>query len=605
MYKSFEEVLSAYGIPLPKQDIVVGKFTRWGKNQRYWARPLSDSNGIAYGDWCVGISEVWLEQTNINLKPEEITQRQKQIERIRQEEERERESTHQGAITYAQEKWHMLSESGSSEYLIKKQINGYGIRFDSQNIVVPVCDIKGQLWGLQEITPDGRKSFTFGTKVKGNFHILGQLKTATDAYVVEGYATGASVYQATNKPVIIAFNAGNLLPVVTAIQFQYPALKISILGDNDCWKTDVGNIGKEKAEEVAKRFGLRVVFPVFKNTTSKPTDFNDLHCLEGLEVVKNQVQEKRLRVITIQELLTLEISPPEMILYPIIPKQGLGMLYGYRGRGKTFFTLGIAHAIATGTSFLTWKADKPRRVLVVDGEMAVSAMQERSNILIQSTGITPDPGYLRFITPDLQEWGIPSLHTLEGQHAIEDYLEGVDVLILDNISTLCRNGRENEAESWVPIQEWALKLRRKGTSVLFIHHAGKGETQRGTTKREDVLDTVIALKTPADYEESQGVRVEVHYEKHRHFYGDDAKPFEAQLITENGLQHWKVTKLEDTLLEQVVEMAKDGMKQREIALELEVSLAKVNRTLKQAKEKGIYKNNPFVMRCFIVSVLRW
>jgi len=63
--------------------------------------------------------------------------------------------------------------------------------------------------------------------------------------------------------------------------------------------------------------------------------------------------------------------------------------------------------------------------------------------------------------------------------------------------------------------------------VPFIHHSGKGGEQRGTSRREDVLDTVIALKRPADYSPEQGACFEVHYEKSRGIFGDDVAPFKA------------------------------------------------------------------------------
>src|SRR5207247_1434784 len=106
-----------------------------------------------------------------------------------------------------------------------------------------------------------------------------------------------------------------------------------------------------------------------------------------------------------------------------------------------------------------------------------------------------------------------------------------DLLILDNISTLCRTGTENEAESWAPVQGWLLRLRREGISVILIGHDGKGGTQRGTSKKEDVLDVVIQLKQPSDYQVEQGARFEVRIEKSRGFCGNDAAMFEAQLET--------------------------------------------------------------------------
>ena len=101
-------------------------------------------------------------------------------------------------------------------------------------------------------------------------------------------------------------------------------------------------------------------------------------------------------------------------------------------------------------------------------------------------------------------------------------MAGVELAVIDNLSTLCRSGIENEAESWLPIQEWLLGLRRRGMSAMIVHHAGKRGLQRGTSRREDVLDTTIAMRRPKDYEPSEGCRFEVHFEKSRGFTGDDA-----------------------------------------------------------------------------------
>ena len=102
------------------------------------------------------------------------------------------------------------------------------------------------------------------------------------------------------------------------------------------------------------------------------------------------------------------------------------------------------------------------------------------------------------MTQDLQGEPMPDLSTKGERAALEKFILDSD-LIIDNISTLFRSGIENEAESWQPVQDWALELRRRGKSVLFIHHAGKGGQQRSTSKREDILDAVITLKQPEGY----------------------------------------------------------------------------------------------------------
>lgn len=293
-----------------------------------------------------------------------------------------------------------------------------------------------------------------------------------------------------------------------------------------------------------------------------------------------------LTVVTISEFLSMTLEQPEMIMHPIIPKQGVAMVYAFRGIGKTYIALGIAYAVATGSRFLKWHAPIPRRVLYIDGEMPARTMQERlAHEVARCSVEPPSEDYLRIITPDFQEMGIPSLSDPAGQAEINKHLTGVELVIIDNISTLCRGGRENESESWSPVQEWALYLRKSGISVLFIHHAGKNNQQRGASKKEDIMDTVISLKRPEDYESSQGARFEVHYEKARGIIGDDATPFEAWLKTEGDSSIWQVTELKDAELSLVLLLHEQGLNQRAIAKEVSFSAAKVNRLLQKAKEE--------------------
>jgi len=132
----------------------------------------------------------------------------------------------------------------------------------------------------------------------------------------------------------------------------------------------------------------------------------------------------------------------------------------------------------------------------------------------------------RMLAADHTEHGI-NLATQEGQEGIDRVLDGTDLIVLDNLSTLFPNGSESASDAWGPMQNWLLKLRRRGVSVLFVHHAGTNGRQRGTSRREDVLDTVIALRRPANYSPDQGARFEVHFEKLRHRVGEFAQPFEA------------------------------------------------------------------------------
>ncbi len=233
--------------------------------------------------------------------------------------------------------------------------------------------------------------------------------------------------------------------------------------------------------------------------------------------------------LSADQLLTRKFEPPEHVLAPWLQTQGLAMIHAPRGIGKTHVSIGVACAVAAGTSFLKWSAPKPRRVLFIDGEMPGAMLQERFARTIDALKADMPPDGFKLVAADLEPDGLPDLASEEGQQFYAEVIAPADLVIVDNLSTICRTLRENEADSWGPVQAWALRLRREGKSVLFIHHAGKSGGQRGTSKKEDILNTVIALRRPPDYEASQGARFEVHYEKARGFYGDDAEPFEAWL----------------------------------------------------------------------------
>ena len=100
----------------------------------------------------------------------------------------------------------------------------------------------------------------------------------------------------------------------------------------------------------------------------------------------------------------------------------------------------------------------------------------------------------------------------------------------------------------------------RSISVLLIHHANKNGQQRGTSKKEDVMDTVIALRRPEDYDPSEGARFEVHYEKARHFYGEAAEPFEVQLKEQDNRFFWAVKELtEDSETQTIAMLDQEGM----------------------------------------------
>jgi len=191
-----------------------------------------------------------------------------------------------------------------NKYLQKKLINQKvieGIKFTQDNkIVVPLYNLKGEIQTLQFIDDKGQKTFLKGGKKQGNFFIIDEnkFKDSKDIYLAEGFATAVSINMALNKPVIVAFDAGNIDPVLKNFTTAFPKKNYIITADNDLYGEK--NIGLHKANLAGQKYGAKIISPNFNNLNLphndlnlqhlKPTDFNDLHQIAGIEIVKNQIQ---------------------------------------------------------------------------------------------------------------------------------------------------------------------------------------------------------------------------------------------------------------------------------------------------------------------------
>ena len=290
--------------------------------------------------------------------------------------------------------------------------------------------------------------------------------------------------------------------------------------------------------------------------------------------------KRGLNPVNAQELLTRQFPPRNTILIPWIPQQGLVMVHGPRGLGKTHIGLNVAYAVASGGAFLGWQADQPRRVVYIDGEMPASHLKQRfAAIVAKSEKELQSPDYFKLVANDLEPDGLPDLADPEAQRYFDGTIKDAELVIVDNLSTLARGSKENEADGWGPVQEWLLRLRREGKSALVIHHSGKNGNQRGTSRKEDVLDSVIGLRRPPDYNQSQGARFEVHFEKARGFFGAEAESFEAQLLDDGTWNTCPIVVADDD--DSIRALAGQGLSQRDIAARTGKSKSSVDRIVKR------------------------
>ena len=217
--------------------------------------------------------------------------------------EAEKAKRHKDAAKKASQQWLALSDTGNSDYLTKKGVKGYGIKYGHDEIqadfiAIPIRNHEGDIKGLQLIydkplsyDSTRNKTFTSGVEKKANFHLIGMVSPLAPVCFTEGYATAASIHEATDYPVIVCFDAGNIKPVVETWRKTHPHHNFIVCADNDQWKEK--NTGIDKATDTAKTHGCYLFIPDFTGfaTDTKPTDCNDLHKLSDLDHLKTVITQ--------------------------------------------------------------------------------------------------------------------------------------------------------------------------------------------------------------------------------------------------------------------------------------------------------------------------
>ena len=329
--EQFSTAMRQRGLIPPSPHIADGKIHRCdveGKNGKNDGAYLLHLDGIPAGGFenhKDGIGwENWRADIGRKYTPDEETAHKQKVEAMRRE--RETDTARRHAEGQAKAKAILSAAkpaTGDHPYEIRKKINACpGVmrgawlqRNIDDCLLIPIYDGDGTLWNVEAIFTaklnisgkERDKDFLFGARKAGMHFLIGQFPENTqavfDCYIPEGFSTGMSIHMATALPVVVAFDAGNVPPVAEAIRKKYPNARIIIAGDDDRWRVDaqgqpLPNAGRIKAVEAANRFSCRVMFPVFADATLErlraageklPTDWNDLHCLEGMDEVRRQL----------------------------------------------------------------------------------------------------------------------------------------------------------------------------------------------------------------------------------------------------------------------------------------------------------------------------
>lgn len=259
-----------------------------GDDSAWYVLHLDGLPAGAFGCWRLGFTETWCSKADSDMTVMEREAHRQRIKAMQAQREAEQAAANAAAAAEAARRWRDAQPCTGHPYLSAKGIKPHGVRSDGAGgLLIPMRDTSGTLHSLQTITAEGDKRFQSGGRVKGCY--LGIGKPTGVLIVCEGYATGASIHEATGDAVAVAFNAGNLEPVATALRTKYPALKLVIAADDDC--RTAGNPGMTKATAAARAVGGVVAAPDFgSNRPERASDFNDLHQLDGADAVKRCIQ---------------------------------------------------------------------------------------------------------------------------------------------------------------------------------------------------------------------------------------------------------------------------------------------------------------------------
>lgn len=307
--QAFQGAIAAAGLTPPDSIIADGKIHRFstnGKRSDDAGRYVLHLDGLPagwFGDYRTGLNQTWCSIERNAQTPEQQKQYATLLKSMQNARHREKKAEHDAAAGMAQTIWAAatpIDDAAAHGYLVKKGIQAHGARLidtaaarahcvklsyslSGSLLVIPMRNAAGELRSLQFITFDGTKRPLTGGEKQGCHYRIDSTDSAAHEgilIVCEGFATGASIHEATGQPVAVAFDSGNLEPVAKSLRKLYPDAALIVAADDDHQTT--GNPGRTAAAGAAKAVGGVVVVPMFPaDRPDKATDFNDLHQLAG------------------------------------------------------------------------------------------------------------------------------------------------------------------------------------------------------------------------------------------------------------------------------------------------------------------------------------
>lgn len=414
--------------------------------------------------------------------------------------EAERAEKRDAAMRQALERWIAADPAYTSHpYLEAKRIRPNGTRLDGAHILVPLHGPDGKIQSLQTIDALGHKLFCSDLPTAAGMFVIGQkiVETAGPVLLCEGFATGATLHEATGRTVVVAFNAGNLTKVAERLVSAYPAVRWLVAGDDDRLKSR--NVGREAAIQAAGVLRCDAVFPVFPDGHDG-TDFNDMAAHYGAQAVCNLVVEGsspgdaaapstgNVGPPLLTAVDAFDFDPTKIPVRPwLVPglliRCATHVLVAPGGSGKSLFNLQKAIMLATGIPWGEWSPRGRYRSLIINAEddideqrrrlsAALKVMNPPRHLLEGMVHLADDPHSLVVVRVDPRS---RQMITTPMAEAITAYVRDreIDVLIVDPFAETFEGDENSNSEIKWAMKVWRDIARETNCAVVLVHHTVK------------------------------------------------------------------------------------------------------------------------------------
>ena len=486
------EAMRAAGLQPPDEILMDGKIHRFRSGTKgepgHGDKPgwyLVFGDGIPagrFGCWRAGMEITWRADVGRKLTEFEEMAHARRISESKVLREAAQERQHQVASETVEKIW--LSGGAAHPdhpYLKRKGIQTHGVRITGDGrLMAPLYDADGTLSTLQYIDEQGGKLYHPGGQTGGKFWMLGTMDEPGTLFLAEGFATAATIHETTDRPVVVAYSASNLVPVTGTLREMYGATQdIVIVADHDA-----SGVGQRYAEQASAKYGARMVMPPILG------DANDYaqagHNLAGLLMpIKDDW------LVSANDFCS-QPSPISWLVKWWIQSQALVMVHGPSGCGKTFVVLDWCLRMASGIEEWAGHKVRPSSVVYLAGEGhhglrgRVAAWKHHNKAGNLSMWLSKDGCDLNTPTGYLKV--IEQIRILKNRPSL---------IVVDTLHRFLLGDESKSEDTKTMLDACSVLIREFDCSVILIHHTGvSDEAQhraRGSSAWRGALDIEISI----------------------------------------------------------------------------------------------------------------